>query len=174
MSYPTFKIKSNPFKSNIDKFNSNNLNFYQEPLITNTNNEINRYNILQGEIESTPLFELFFSSENIERIQKEIKKIVYMKTRGKFLLTVDQNESDLIIVMKAIYFEHAEFLPSKLTQQVLNLNAHLFDFIIPDIITAIRQEFDYLAEINKPVNPIQLPENKNTGKQILPPLMTFS
>lgn len=130
-------------------------------------------NALKGIQSSSELSKLFFSDANIKRIQKLIKKEVYRRTRGEFKLEVDQELRDVIIAMRAVYLEHARFLPGQIVRQVKRLNHKVIDEILPGMITEIKQYYGYLKEINKPLTPIDLPVNvNNAGRRTLPSITT--
>jgi hypothetical protein len=114
---------------------------------------------------------IFYSQENMDRIQKMIKKTIYEKTKGRFRLDEDQDESDLLISMRAVFLEHSRFLPIKLVHQVKELNKRTVEYIIPDMITEIKQAYAYIKEINEPIKPIPRPVNvNNAGRRTLPAL----
>ncbi len=116
---------------------------------------------------------IFFSEENLKRIQKMLKREIYNKTKGVFRLDDDQDESDLIVAMRAVYYEHAKFLPYKIVKQVKDLNRKLLEYITPDVITEIKQSYGYIQEINQPIKPIARPINvNNAGRRTLPGLTT--
>ena len=118
------------------------------------------------------LNKLFFSEENIKRIQKKIKTMVINKTQGKYRLDVDQNVDDLIIVMRSVYMEYGRYLPTGIVRQVKQLNEHVVKTVIPDIITNIKQYYGYLKDINSPLKPIQLPVNVNNAGRNTAPSIT--
>ena len=114
---------------------------------------------------------LYFSHENMNRIQKMIKKTIFERTRGQFRLDEDQDESDLLVTMRAIFLEHARFLPFKVIHQVKELNRRTVEYIVPDMITEIKQAYGYIKEINEPIKPIPRPMNvNNAGRRTLPSL----
>lgn len=114
---------------------------------------------------------LFFSKENFNRIQKMIKREVLIKTKGVFKLETNQDESDLLVAMRAVYYEHAKFLPNNIIRQVKELNTKLIDYMLPDMITQIKQSYTYIQEINQPLKPIDRPINvNNAGRRTLPSL----
>lgn len=122
----------------------------------------------------TPLGELYFSPSNIERIQKMIKYTIFKRTNGKYKLVVDQREDDLLVVMRAVYISDAENNPYRLVHQVKVLNNKTIERIIPNMITALRQDEKYLNEIDKPIDPIPLPVNVNSaGRLSLPSVTTL-
>jgi hypothetical protein len=118
-----------------------------------------------------PVSEIFFSETNIKRIQNLIKKEIYNRTKGMYKLDADQDESDLLIVMRQVYYAHAKFLPYKIVSQTKDLNRKVINIIVPDMITNIKQAYAYIKEINQPIQPIMRPVNvNNAGRKTLPPL----
>ena len=63
-----------------------------------TENSIQK-SLLKGLYQPTPVGEVFFSQENINRIQKMIKYEIFVRSSGKYKLEIDQKESDLLVVM---------------------------------------------------------------------------
>lgn len=116
---------------------------------------------------------IFFSDRNIKRIQKKIKEEVYKKSDGKFKLDVDQDEKDLLIVMTAVYRLKARFMNCYPIRQVKKLNSDVVDYLIPDLISNIKQYYGYLHEINTPLKPLPPPINvSNAGRRSLPSITT--
>ncbi|AYV78269.1 MAG: hypothetical protein Edafosvirus8_19 [Edafosvirus sp.] len=126
--------------------------------------------ILKGVFIPTDLSRLFFSNENIKRIQNMIKKEIYNKTEGKFKVD-DQDESDLLVAMRATFMNYGDFLPDKIIHQVKLLNKRVVCDVLPDMITNIKQYYSYIDEINKPIQPIARPLNvSHAGRRTLPSL----
>lgn len=137
-------------------------------------NYIDRSSIaLKGIQCNSDLSKLYFSDRNVKRIQRMIRKAVYKRTGGQFRLEIDQDNKDILIVMRAIYMEHARFMPNQIVRQVKRLNEKVISEIIPGIITNLRQYYGYLKEINKPLTPIPRPLNvNNAGRRTLPSVST--
>lgn len=128
---------------------------------------------LKGIQSESELSKLFFSDENMKRVQRMIRKEVFKRTNGEFRIDVDQDPKDLFIMMRAAYMEQARYLPNSFVRQVKRLNKKVVDDAIPSIITSIKQEYGYLKEINKPLSPIPLPLNVgHKGRKTLPSLTT--
>jgi hypothetical protein len=122
----------------------------------------------------TAVSKIFFSKENIKRIQKKIKSEVLRRSNGKFRLDVDQDENDLFIAMRAIFLDNAKNLPKYVVRQVKQLNKFVIEFIIPDIMTNIKQQYDYIKEISNPIRPPPLPLNvSRAGRKALPSTTTI-
>jgi hypothetical protein len=123
-----------------------------------------------------PVTKLYFSAENVARIQKMIRREVYIRTNGQYKLETDQDESDLMIAMRAVFFDMygARFLPFKIVKQVKELNRKTINYIMPDMITQMKQSYGYLKEINQPLNTIMRPINANhAGRRTLPSITTI-
>jgi len=119
---------------------------------------------------------LFFSDDNIARMQKLIRKTVYNLSKGKFKLSVNQDSKDLLVAMRAVYMgdDGALNLPTQVVRQVKILNKQVLDYIIPDIMTNIKQEFAYLKEINQPRQIMPQPLNVNKSQRgTLPSITTL-
>jgi len=124
-----------------------------------------------GEEVHDQLSKVFYSPENMSRIQKMLKKTVFERTRGQFRLDDDQDENDLLVTMRAVFLEHARFLPFRVVHQVKELNQRTVEYIVPDMITEIKQAYGYIKEINEPIKPIPRPMNvNNAGRRTLPSL----
>lgn len=124
---------------------------------------------LKGVQSPNEMNKLFFSEENIKRIQKKIKLAVATKTNNKFRLDVDQNVDDLILVMRSVYMEYGRYLPNNIVRQVKQLNDQVVKTVLPDIITNIKQYYGYLRDINSPLKPMDRPVNiNNAGRRTLP------
>jgi hypothetical protein len=126
------------------------------------------------QMENTPVSLLFFSDDNMERLQKQIKREVLRLSNGIFKLDVNQDEQDLLLAMRYVFFEHAQNLPTHIVRQVKILNRHLLNFVIPDIVTNVKQNYNYLQDISKPIQPLEQPINvNNAGRRTLPSVTTI-
>jgi len=195
MSYPYFNLPHSPFKSyeafvdgsNGDRgFQNSSKNAFKlnETMEANPktrsdfvffqehgqNLDTRAKDAMRDTFENHDLAQLYFGKENIQRIQKQLKKEFYIRTKGAFLLETDQDDNDLLIAMRAVYYEHSKFRSNKLVQQVKDLNRMSIEYMLPDMISQAKQEYEYLREINRPLQPIARPINVHSGKQILPPM----
>lgn len=123
---------------------------------------------------NTDVSRLFFSQENIRRIQRKLKSEIYRLTNGKFKMQVDQDEADLLINMRTVFFDNAKNLPDHIVTQVKALNQLTIQYIIPDMLTNIEQNYAYLKEISSPINPIPRPlSTGGKGRKALPSTTTI-
>ena len=128
---------------------------------------------LKGTIDESKLSDSFFSKNNIDNLQMLIKNCIYKASNGTIILEVDQELTDLIIVMRSIYFEFGKFLPHNINDQVKQLNKLVLKNIIPNMMTEIKQNQEYIRVIESPIVPIPLPLNLNDGRRSLPAFNFF-
>lgn len=123
-----------------------------------------------------PVTIMFFSSENMKRIQKAIRREIERQTNGKYILKVDQDESDILIAMRAILFDQnkgSKFQGNKIKHQVKKLNERTVEYVVPDMISNIEQYYGYIDEISKPIEPPMRPMNvNNAGRRTLSSITT--
>ena len=165
------------YRYDVRELNDNYVEMIDEKVRYQDGNEKYRtgYSICAGEGDSNydvisrdnfvePVGRLFFSKSNIKKLQNEIKSKVYQSTDGKVLLMEEQDNSDLLIAMRAIYFQEGRFLPQNIMPidyQVKKLNIKVINYMYPDLMTNIKQEYYYVKEINEPIKTIDRPVNVN-------------
>jgi hypothetical protein len=129
--------------------------------------------MLKSIYQPTPLGEVFFSRENIDRLQKKIRREIFVRSSGKYKLDVDQDESDLLIVMRAVYISDSLNSPYRIVHQVKELNHKTIERIVPDMLSMIKQDEEYVKQLDKPIEPIALPVNvSRAGRLSLPSVTT--
>jgi len=159
----------NPIDGNNYSSVENSFNLYQE----NVNNYEGSSRILKGIHTDSELSKIFFSKDNIKRIQKKIKKEINVRTNGKYILQADQNEDHLLIVMRSIYLQKGRNLQKNFIRQVKVLNTDVVEDVVPGMITNIKTYYGYIDDITKPLNPIPRPVNVNqAGTKTLPSITT--
>jgi len=118
---------------------------------------------------NTPLSVMYFSNENIKRLQSQLKRAIYNMSDSKFKLDENQNEEDLLLAMRAVFLDNAKNLPTEIVRQVKELNAITIDYIAPDMLTNIKQQYNYLRDISQPLQMMDRPLNVNrAGRRTLP------
>ena len=64
--------------------------------------------------------------------------------------------------MRALYYQEGRYLPDDvmpIDYQIKKLNIKVINYILPDLLTNIKQEYYYVKEINEPIKPIDRPVN---------------
>ena len=158
-------IKNYNKYTDIDNVDSNEKNNWA------TENSIQK-SLLKSVYTPTPLGEVFFSPDNIKRLQNKIKKSIFVESKGKYKLQIDQNETDLLVVMRAVYIQDSYNAPYRIIHQVKELNEKVINRILPDMITNIKQNEEYLNVIDRPIEPIPLPVNVSKAGRLSLPSVT--
>jgi hypothetical protein len=121
------------------------------------------------------LFYFFFSKDNFESLQRNIRYMVH-KYSGYNI--GNQSESDLIIIMESIYNEYAKHVDDKGTpvdilfkhirEQLVILNKFVLQESVPIIINGILQKVGFISTFeNKDTTRLDRPVNTNvSGTQV--------
>jgi hypothetical protein len=123
----------------------------------------------------TPLTFLYFSSKNVDSVQKLLRLRVYNETG---YVIDDQSVNELLTVMRSVFLEHSshpalihkdmtkevvEKLLVKYTNEVDRLNRLVVEFIIPKLISQIKQYLGYLQDASAQPVPLPPPMNDSTA-----------
>ena len=162
-------------KNKYADYKNNNSEAYYEKYQNHSTENYDRARVAtQGFFEKNHITVVFFSDENIKRIQNKIREEVIKRTNGQYQLDEDQDESDLTIAMRAVYLDKCKNLPGETIRQVKLLNQQTVDYVIPDMISNIKQYFSYIKDINQPLQPMMRPMNvSNAGRRLLPSITTL-
>lgn len=108
--------------------------------------------------EDTPLNQLFFSKKNIDALQIQIRKGVYDKSGGEFVIN-NQDETELLLIMRGIYLQHSVNNPNcdTIIQQIKTLNALVVNEAVPMISSQILAYKIYLKDASTLYNERPIP-----------------
>jgi len=114
--------------------------------------------------EYTTLNQLFFSEQNIQTIQIMIRKSVYDRSGGQFVIG-DQDETELIIVMRSVFLQRAVNQPDHLKEQIRVLNEVIVNECVPKILSEIMTYNGYLRDASQLYgeNPLPHPVNVSSA-----------
>jgi hypothetical protein len=114
---------------------------------------------IRGNVMATPLNQAYFSPANVQIVQNKIRREVYERSNGEFLID-PQSTEQLSIVMRAMYLQYGKNQPTQVPEQIAELNQMVADFSVPKIIAEASMHKTYLHDIqNLPVplaHPIML------------------
>ena len=113
-------------------------------------------------ISDTPLSKVYFSEDNIDLIQDELKQAVYNKTDNKYVID-RQSDTELIIVMRSIFLQNSNNLPYDIKNQIIQLNRLVLDYCIPNVVSGILSYNGYLKDIANPIMPMENPQNVSSA-----------
>jgi hypothetical protein len=104
--------------------------------------------MLRGNWEKSAISQVFFSADNVEQIQNNIRKEVYERSQPKGYLIDKQSIEELKIIMRAIFLQYARNLPSDVAGQIADLNQKVIDWSVPHILSAVDHHFFYINDIS--------------------------
>ena len=103
--------------------------------------------------EKTVLKYLYYSQTNVDVLQRLIK---YSVRKNSGYIISDQNITELLQVMRVmdLWYCSNTLDEDKYVDEIMKLNQHVINYVIPSIISSIRSYKLYLRDINQPRNVI--------------------
>lgn len=129
--------------------------------------------LMRGNWEENPLSRAFFSPANMKSIQNSIRREVYEKSGPKQWLIEEQDIDEIKIVMRSIYLQYGQNRPDGISQQVVDLNRTVLDWIVPRVISEVQYYFHYLNDISHMPVPIERPIHLSEAGTKTYPLQKF-
>lgn len=99
----------------------------------------------------TPLIEAFFSTQNLDRVQAMLVAEVKRLTK---LQISRQSDEEVLIVMRAIFADHATHNPRDLGAEVERLNRGVIGATIDGVISGITARLAYIRDASRMRTPI--------------------
>jgi hypothetical protein len=115
---------------------------------------------------STHLSNTYFSIQNEEAIQQQIRYGIYLKSKGKHTIS-NQDKEQLEIVMRSIFLQYSKNKPTDILNQILDLNKLVVEYCVNQIWVEIQQHEGYLRDIDVGMVPIDREMNLSKSSQIL-------
>jgi hypothetical protein len=103
---------------------------------------------IRGNMVATPLNQTFFSPANVQIVQNKIRREVYDRSGGQFLID-PQSADELMIVMRAMYLQYGKNQPNHIREQIEELNQIVADWSVPKIISECSMHETYLKDIQQ-------------------------
>jgi hypothetical protein len=141
----------------------------QFELFTENNNNCNntKETILYGTLTRSTLSDTFFSKENMKILQNSLRYRVYAASGGEYVIG-EQDNTELTIIMRSMYLMYSKNLPYNIKEQIQELNQQVINYILPKIVSEIKQWIFYTSDIQRLPQPIDLPRNlSNKGTRTL-------
>jgi hypothetical protein len=125
-----------------------------EALFGNTH----RQDLVGTQHKETPLNAVFFSQDNIDRIQQGVHDQVMLMSGNKY--NIDrQNEDDVKIVMRSYYLTYAKNNPKMVADELEDLNRRSIGHISAKVYSEVDFHMFYRNDIEKFAPPIANPTN---------------
>ena len=107
----------------------------------------------------TPLNTLFFSSFNVNLLQRGIRQDFKNKTG----LSIDyQNEDDLYGIMRVVFINNSGDHFTRVNEQVKMMNTQVIKTAISQIQSGVSQYMGYVHDMDRGLEPIDRPANTST------------
>lgn len=120
---------------------------------------------LYGRIQRTPVSDMFFSPQNIDILQDAIRYKTYKETN---VVVGRQSDQELKIIMTSIFFRHARHVANDITGQVRELNSHVIDYAVRQVVTNLSQYLSYRRDASRMPLPLDKPQLMGTkGTKVL-------
>jgi hypothetical protein len=116
-----------------------------------------RYEAVGSIYERNPVQDMFFSDANIQLLQKLLAYHVSKQTNNQIKIGT-QDDMELKIVMKSVYLQYGKNRKGEIKDQVKELNAHVLDYSIPNIITNAKQYVKYANDVSTLPVPLENPK----------------
>ena len=113
---------------------------------------------LTGQWTDTLLSCTFFSGENIQILQNAIRKGVYDRSNGQYIIG-NQSPDELKIIMRSIFLEHSNNLPCDIKYQIIKLNTLVTDYAIEQVYKEAVSYIKYKYDASTLAVPIATPVN---------------
>lgn len=139
-------------------------NYSTIPMFANDNDKKDnfKYEALQHIQTPSRLSLLFFSKENIEVIQNDLRYQVWIQSGKKYVVD-KQSPIELEIVMRAIFLQYSLNQDKDFKKQINYLNKLVLSYCVPNVISMVEQYLGYLDNVQKLPNPLPLPENLSSA-----------
>jgi hypothetical protein len=129
----------------------NPISLYDKPIYTSSYNDA-----MIGNWADTPLSIAFFSQENQQILQNGIRAGVYKMSGNKSIIS-QQSNSNLKIIMRAIFLEHSKNNYTNIRNQIEVLNQHVLKYSISRIYGESQGYLKYLQDASTLVVPLSNP-----------------
>jgi hypothetical protein len=111
---------------------------------------------IRGNVQATPLNQAYFSPANVQILQNKIRREVYDRSGGEFLVD-PQSVDELMIAMRAMYLQYSKNQPDRIPEQITELNQLVADWCVPKILAECSMHVHYLRDVQQLPVPLAHP-----------------
>ena len=124
--------------------------------------------LVRGNVEKNTLNTTFFSPQNVQIIQNRLQYEVYARSQGKYRV-VPQSAENLLIIMRAMYYQYGKNLECNIKEQIQELNTYVVNYAVPKILSEVDMYHQYRKDITTLPVPMTQPVNiSRAGTKSLP------
>uniref|UniRef100_A0A6C0CQC1 Minor capsid protein P8 central region domain-containing protein n=1 Tax=viral metagenome TaxID=1070528 RepID=A0A6C0CQC1_9ZZZZ len=125
-----------------------------------------RGDAVKGNWYRTQLSDAFFSAENVQILQNGIRAGVYKMSQGQYIIGT-QSEDELRIVMRSIFLQYSQNLPTNIKEQIAKLNNLVLDYSVRQVYGSAQGYMKYKYDVSHMYEPIARPVmSKTNDKQL--------
>ena len=121
---------------------------------------------MTGNWMNTPLSLAYFSSQNITILQNNIRKGVFDKSNGEFIIGM-QDEDELKIIMRSVFLQNSINLETNIREQIRDLNALVESYAIDQVYKEAISYLKYKRDASNMYALLALPSNSSTRGKTL-------
>lgn len=124
-------------------------------------------NALEGQWDTNSLSDTYFSKDNIQHLQNQIRQGVYDKSNGQY--TIGEQDCDTLkIIMRSIYLQYSANMNTKIQDQIEALNQMVLNYSIPQVFSEAKGYLKYLTDASTMYTPIAHPVMPKENDKQLP------
>ena len=112
--------------------------------------------MIRGNMSVNSLNSAFFSPANVQIVQNKIRREVYDRSHGDFLID-EQSVDELLIVMRSMYLQYGKNQPTNIAGQIEELNQIVAEWSVPKILAECSMHKTYLHDIQHLPVPLSHP-----------------
>lgn len=107
---------------------------------------------------ATPLNEVFFSQDNLDKLQKDIEDQVYLMSGNKYRIG-RQSDDELKLIMRSYYLMYSENNPANVAAELADLNSRVVGYASGKIFSEVDFHQFYLNDLQEFAPAIANPTN---------------
>ena len=124
--------------------------------------------LVRGNVEKNTLNTTFFSPANVQIVQTRLQYEVYKRSQGKHRVG-PQSAENLLIIMRAMYYQYGKNLECNIKEQIQELNTYVVNYAVPKILSEVDMYHQYRKDITTLPVPMMQPVNiSHAGTKSLP------
>ena len=121
---------------------------------------------LEGQWDTSKLSDIYFSKNNIQRLQNEIRTGVYNKSNGQYVIG-EQDCDTLKVIMRSIFLQYSANMSTQIEDQIHSLNTMVLNYCIPQVFSEAQAYIKYLSDASSMYVPMEHPVMaKENDKQL--------
>lgn len=119
----------------------------------------------EGVLENTDLSRVYFSCDNIEKLQNGIRNGVYQKSNGQYVIG-PQDMDTLKIIMKSVFLQNSKHRQTGINEQVQELNKYVLNYCINQIYGEAQGYMKYIEDVSTLAVPMSNPVTEHNEKEL--------